>query len=403
MLKDHRYLKLLFSAGGGQLIGISASFLVPFLYSPEKVGVYGIFLSVNRIFSAIASGNLEGLVYLTSNSERRIHLLVLPLRFLLGVALVLCILVVSFSDFLNTLFQLAPGTSIWWFIPLMVLLQGTIQVAGSFFNAEKNERDLHTLQITQSALPGIGKVSLFKFGAMGLVVGHFAGLFIAFLRAVTRLPLELWSALWKKGYGVYFQRYKSWWSWGIPSALINLFGLEALFLYTQHGVGVVFTGILTLGFRYVKMPLELLNGALSKELLSDGSGLGTEALRSVVLRSIRRQVKWSLPFLVIVFFGAEPIVEGIWGEEWRDAGRLAKTVAPFLFVHGIGSMIAPLADLLGKLRTEFIFMTLLTAVRVVVLVLFWDSWWEAVHWFFMFSIAVWVAYIVVMLSWLKKK
>lgn len=402
MIPRLRFLQLLFSSGAGQVLGIGCSLLVPFLYEPSSFGVYGVFLSINRLFSAVATGNLEGVIYTTQNPERRRSMVILPLRFLFTFVLVLVLAILLIGKTAAQWLKLENGTQIFWFIPLLILSQGLGQIFVHFFNAEKQEKSLHAMQLSTPSLPGLAKLSLYSFQSWGLIIGHTAGATLATLLGVFAFPKSIWKGMFQRSNQKYFKLFRSWWGWGAPSGLINLLGLEALFLVTQNTSGVVLTGLLTFGFRYVKLPVEILNGALTKTFLSDSAGKSTAILRGHVFKALKRYLWVALPFFLLVFFGAEVVVQKIWGPEWADAGKIATTVAPFLFIHGMGSLVAPVADLLGKLKWEFWFMALLTSGRIIILYLFQDDWWQVIRYFMDFSIVVWLCYFGVMVRWLFK-
>jgi len=108
---------------------------------------------------------------------------------------------------------------------------------------------------------------------------------------------------------------------------------------------VAWTGEASAGFwglalRYLKAPATLVGGAVSQALYPKLVHAAPEDARHAVRRVMVMLALVTLPLVVVLVTTGPMLFAWLFGERWRQAGELARALAPYIGVHFIAAPLA---------------------------------------------------------------
>lgn len=106
-------------------------------------------------------------------------------------------------------------------------------------------------------------------------------------------------------------------------------------------LGAPEAGAWALALRYLKAPASLVGGSLSQALYPrlTQAGSGADA-RALVRRQLALLAGIALPLMLALLAFGPWLFATVFGPEWRGAGELARSLAPYIALHFIASPLS---------------------------------------------------------------
>lgn len=151
------------------------------------------------------------------------------------------------------------------------------------------------------------------------------------------------------------KNYKSYPTVYLPHVLLDL-GVDlalAAFIVEFYGKGTF--GSYSYAYLMLKLPLSLFGQSLGQVFFSKSSELvhKKQSVYPLTLKTLRTLFYISIiPFTVLFFFGSD-LFGFVFGEKWREAGRIAEILSPALMLNFIVSPISSLSLVLSKQKMMF--------------------------------------------------
>lgn len=337
------------------------------LYTPAEFGVANYFVAILTILMPLASFRYEDAVMIPDDDRDAAG--VLRLSFILVLLTSsLCLLLIPWRE---TLAERAgvPGLAPWVLLIAPTLLFMRLgKISEVWLSRKKNFRIITSSQVAGS-LTTVGTritagTALFNAGAGGLIGGFLVGYVVSFfiygfnlLKSSSNL---LFRAFRLKELASTAKRFRRFPLYSTPSALLSAFVARLPLLLLPQFFNEAVLGLFGLATNVLSVPLSLIGGAVAQVFFVHAA----EANRSGGLANLTRTVHTRLvmigifPALALILAG--PDVFGIvFGAPWREAGRYAGYLAPWLFLTSVASPLTRLFDVLERQRADLATSTLM--------------------------------------------
>ncbi|MCY4045278.1 MAG: oligosaccharide flippase family protein [Cellvibrionales bacterium] len=338
-----------------QLIPLLISPLLTRLYSPEDMGLFGLFTSTLSILCILLTLRLElGLV-----SAQR---MTIGIRLYHKVFVQVCILsLVFFACSFVLTFEGLPleslADSYYWLLPAMAFIAFTT-LSQQLYNRQKYRNAMAVAQIIRALL--IAAVSIVAGLAglsSGLLMGYTAGFVLSWWLVYRRsLRWVFNKTLWKTSYAQSIKPFKALPLYQMPHALVNTLHLSLpVYLFTLWE-SLAFSGHYALAYRVAVAPTVIISSVLYQLLYARFAEYQRQG-KPVFAESIK-VIKW-----LILFFGvaysvlaliSPDVFAVVFGAQWETAGWITTCLAPWVCIRAIAGPLAFMPLLANKQRAAFL-------------------------------------------------
>lgn len=343
-------------AGGtaaGQVIVVAASPILTRLYSPEDFGLLAVFAALIGILSVIASLRYQLAIPLPEDDIDAHSLVLLSSLIVLAITVILTLVIVLFGSSLTKDLNVPLLADYLWLLPVGLFLTGIYQVFNYLAIRHSEFGVLAKTKVNQSITMTVVQLGGYALGPLALILGRIlgqsAGIF-TLIRA-TRSPngqsdvgvkhvhrlrlvgaryrnfplISTWTGLAGSGAG------------NLPPILI-----AALF-------GPMAAGLFALTHRVLSQPMTVLGKAVGDVFYREAAQAHRENKLPVLVDTVYENlVALSLPIATFIFLAAPPVFALIFGEQWEQAGALARWMTVWLFFQFIASPPTRVYPILDK-------------------------------------------------------
>ncbi len=309
------------------------------IYTPSEFGVYSLFFSMTMAIGLISSLKYEQAIVLPKNEQDAKAILFLSLMILVAMVLLCLVGVWLFYDWFVQLF--GGSRYLVWFMPLSVLVLGAQFIFESFANRQEHYKAMSLSKI----IGAVGTVSTqissrYLFQANGLIVGKILSDMVAVIFLVKQMikanSLRLQKISRMRVYAN-AKRYNHFPKFQTASTLLNFVAqnLPIYLLPIFFSTDVV--GYYALAFRVLMTPTTLMTVSVQNVYYQKAAKMfaNGEDIRQLYTKTTLGLLKiYLLPLLAVIFWGEE-IFSFLFGEEWREAGFIAKFIVCMSFLSFI--------------------------------------------------------------------
>jgi O-antigen/teichoic acid export membrane protein len=307
------------------------------LYSPDDWGHYAVFAALAANFAVVACARFEYALPLAADGAEARDLMALCLRILVAVTIASALLAAALS-------ALGLAAHMLW-LPFAVAALGAAQWLTLWANRAQRYGALSASRITQYGGAAVlqGAAGMAHFGPVGLVAGPAVAAAAAAAWLTRPAPLGGWGALWhvpRARWMAMARKHRDFPLLNTPHSFAN-----ALSDTLAVALLVAFTGDAAAGFwglamRYLKAPATLVGGAVSQALYPRLANVPPGEARGVVRRVMGVLALLALPLVLGLLLAGPSLFAWAFGESWREAGALARALAPYIGVHFVASPLA---------------------------------------------------------------
>jgi O-antigen/teichoic acid export membrane protein len=336
-----------------QAIPIAISPILTRIYTPEDFGVLALYISLVSIFSVITTLRYELAIIQPRQNEDAAALVVLSAAITSGVSLALLIVVIMF----NKKIQDALGNDeigAWLYLfPVSVFLTGLYQSLNYWNTRKEQYRKIAYTKIFQGVSASGTQVGFGVGGvAGGLLWGYFSGQVAAlllFLPSMFKGDKEAFLKVTVVGILKNARRYKKYPKYSTLGAFADSASLQMPILILSKFFDVGVTGMFSLTFRVLNLPMALMSKAISQVLFQNITRLHNEPGSSpqahrIVIKLFSVLLAMMVPFVVFIGLFGEGLFAYVFGEPWREAGSLA---AVLVVAVAIRFAVSPLSSVLA--------------------------------------------------------
>jgi O-antigen/teichoic acid export membrane protein len=307
------------------------------LYTPEQFGQYALFAALAANLAVVACARYDFALPLATDDAEARDLMALCLRILLTV--------LALSLLLAALLGAAGALPHWGWLPVAVASAGAVQWLAMWATRAQRFPALAASRVVQHGGGALAQAAggVAQVGAVGLVVGPIvAGLAaLAWLRGPA--PHGGWSGLWKvptRACLAAARKHRDFPLFNMPHAFAGALSDTLTVALLVAWTGEAGAGFWGLAMRYLKAPATLVGSAVSQALYPQLANTDPLAARAAVRRVMGVLALLALPLVLVLLLAGPALFAIAFGERWREAGELARALAPYIGVHFIASPLA---------------------------------------------------------------
>jgi len=377
-----------------QAVPILISPILTRLYTPADFGVLAVFLSVTAMIAVISTGRYEMAIMLPNEDKDGANLVALSLFIDIGISLVSFLILWAFNAPITRMLG-TPQISVWlYLVPISVFLTGLYQSLNYWSNRRKQYIRLARSRVSKSIGSGAFNVGtgFFRTGSFGLIGGEIFGqLLSSFVLGYQIYREDRDQVKWisKERIKRNAARYQDFPKINSLHAFSDYFQQTLIISFITSFFGITILGSYSFTLRILKAPLGLIGASVAQVFFQKATETynNGESLRPLVKKTMIQLAFIALPiFTVIIFFA--PFLFGIlFGAEWREAGRYAQLLSPWIFFSFITSPISQVPIIVNR-QKSFFFISLI-GNSLMVISLF-------IVGYYKFSINVWFYFVIVL-------
>jgi O-antigen/teichoic acid export membrane protein len=363
MSNSKQFLKhfvILFSGNTlAQLIPFVLAPWVARLFRPEEIAVQENFLALASLISIAAAGRYE-FAFLLPGSEPKARAL-LRLSLWISVAFAaLSLLAVAFSDAIAKAYRIPEMGALMPYLAPSVLLLALLSVWSQWIIRRGWFSMVTGIRILQSLVQNLGYVLLgyWAWGVHGLIVAWLLGVLLPVLWMMWKERSTLVAPVPEGAMGEVARTYREFPTVNALHAFTDILATQFLINWAiTRNYGALAFGLFALMNRYVRAPLNLIGSALG-QLYYREVGVArdnVEAAQHAFRRSVLYMGALATPVLVVLLWAGPELFAWYLGENWREAGAMARWMIPAYLFNMLASVVSSTAILRKKQKTTYVF------------------------------------------------
>ena len=335
-----------------QLVPLLLGPVLARLFSPEAFGLYTAFATIAASVAVVACARYEYALPLARDEGEAAALLSLALRIWLGVSLL--------SLPLAWALHAAGRLPVAWALPPAVAATGGLQLLMMWANRAEAWRALAASRFVQYAGAALLQVALGWWlwrgaggvsggvaagadAAWALVLGQVAAVLLATPLLARPAPAGGWRRLWRVPLGALrgvARRYRDFPLLNTPHAFLGTLqdALAVALLIAWSGEAAA--GFWGLALRYLKAPATLVGTAVSQALYPRLTQSPPAAAQRAVRQVMAVLGGLALMLMMVLLLAGPWLFTLLFGANWREAGELARALAPYIGAHFVAAPLA---------------------------------------------------------------
>ncbi|MGH8252863.1 MAG: lipopolysaccharide biosynthesis protein [Steroidobacteraceae bacterium] len=308
------------------------------LYVPEQFGHYTVFAAVAANIAVVACARYDFALPLVTDEGEARDLMALCLRLLLaasGLGLVVAAGAVASGAL----------PAYWLWLPLAVLCAGAAQWLALWASRAQRFAALSASRVVQYGGAALAQAAggLLQLGTAGLIAGPVVSSAAALVclgrpapaggwRGLRTIPRPAWLAV--------ARRHRDFPLLNMPHAFAGALQDTVVVMLLVALTGEAAAGYWGLALRYLKAPSSLVGGAISQALYPRLARSSPEEARAAVAQVMKTLTAIAVPIVLVLMAIGPDLFAFAFGEPWREAGHLARALAPYIGMHFIASPLA---------------------------------------------------------------
>jgi len=373
------FLRDVFTLAAGtisaQLITILLSPIITRLYGPEAYGIMGSFQAITAILIPISALSFPLAIVLPKEIDKVKGIIKLSLITSLGIALISLVLLLFFGEQVIELFQLNNLGSFLYFIPVVILFSGVLQVMQQWLMRKKEFYIAAKSNFLQTAITNVSKVGIGLFNPVASVLIFFTsigqGLRAFFMMFLSKDKIIISSVKSNIPLKNIFIKYKDFPYYKSPELLVNGISGNLPILMLTSFFGPAAAGFYSISRTVLSLPSRLIGKSIGDvfypriaEAVKNKENITTKILQSTLLLGLLGII----PYGLIIIFGPD-LFEIVFGSDWIRAGEYARWVAVWTFFGFMNRPSVMALPVLSAQRFYLIYTIVMLIVRLSALVL----------------------------------
>jgi len=343
-IRSSIYIRQIMTLMSGTLIAqaVTLAFIpiITRLYTPAEFGLYSLFYSIVIILGLVSSLKYDQAIMLPKSDKDAQALVFLSILLTITTVVLVIFGLIVFQDFFVNYFK--GATHLVWMIPCGVLLLGLLQIFNAYSSRKQFYKKIATVKVANSlTVASVQSSSKYFFALDGLVPGKLIADGLSLLMLVKfhfkKQTLQL-SALSKRRLKANVKRHDHFPKYQSFTVFLNAISQNIPVLLFASLYSAEVAGLYALTVRVLQVPVGLI-GASTKEVYYQRASkmyANGENIFNLYKKTTLALLKiFIIPFLTVLFFG-EYLFSFVFGEEWIEAGKMAKILIfwfLFLFIN----------------------------------------------------------------------
>lgn len=353
--------KMMGGTGLAQVINFLGALVLARLYTEADFGRLALFTSLMMMVTGIAGLRYELAIVLPQKKRGAYQVLALALASNLLFATAAFLLLVLLEDSIRQWFAVEDLGKIIYAVPLGILL---LSIFNSLYHWQVRQKAfgyLARVQIGQTLAGLLTQISFsFALPAIGLIVGFLIRLGTGFLLLVKSFLPDLPTfrqTVDRTKMKTAAQKYRDFPLVNAPHVGVDLLQNEGIIFLLAYFFSAALVGSYAFALRIVKAPLGLIGKAITPVFYQKAAELyrdQPQALPGLVRDIYKRLLLVGIPGFGLLFIIAPGFFAMLFGENWREAGYIARILCPWLLLNFLANPIAQLPLVVGQQKQAFL-------------------------------------------------
>jgi len=334
ILRSNFFRNILTMFSGASIAQIITLLSIPILtrlFSPEEFGFIALYLSIANIFGTISSGKYDLAIMIPKNDNDAIKIFsgsILIVIIFSFVSLVSIIILKNISTPISSF--IVPNY--FYFLPLSILLIGSIKSFTQWLNRKKDFPYLAKTHIVQNGTASTVKLSAGYFtslGTWGLFWGHIAGqgiMFLSLLRQILKKYKLLIKNNFSKEIKTALKEHSNFPIFAMPMGFLNIISKDIMLYILNIFFSTTTVGLYTNAQKVTNYPLFFITQAFTSVFYQKLSETKNK-IQLYIWSYIINFFIASIAMIPIVLWGEE-LFSFVLGKDWEIAGSIAKYLVP---------------------------------------------------------------------------
>lgn len=323
-----------------QAVTMVLSPLITRLYGPQAYGLMGVFAAIVGIIAPIAALTYPMAIVLPKRNSDARGVARLSVYITIGIAALVAILLLFFHQSIVRLFRLEAVASFLFFIPLVILFSGFLQIIEQWL--------IRTRQFTINAQATLGQAIIVQGSKVGigffyptatvlivlsaLMNGLKSLLMVLFMRRSSRRQ-KIKKHADTKHVRVVAKKYHDFPIYRAPEVFLNAAAQSLPTLLLTSFFGPAASGFYTIGKNVLNLPVQLIGksvGDVFYPRISEAANQGENLTQLLKKTTLALTLIGLVPFGVVIVFGPW-LFAFVFGDEWVRSGEYARWIALWTF------------------------------------------------------------------------
>lgn len=361
-----------------QAIPIAISPLLTRIYTPEDFGVFGVYIAIIAILASFSNGQYHIAIVLPVSNEKAINLAILSFFITLALTIFLFLFIYIFYDSLISLSNNSDISTVLFFIPISIFLIGIYNIYTYLNTRNKAYKKISTSEIIKALSSSFIQLllGLINKNLIFLILGNIGGFVISILYFFFNFKNKV-KTIKKVNLICVMKKYVEYPKINIFNNLLYNLSQYVIHLFITSIYEIKYVGFYTLVQRVMLIPTSIIGRAISQVFFQ-------HMRDSIKINTAKQKFNETLIMLIFVssiiflflFFYIKDIFIFIFGEDWKDAGNIAKLLIPLFFTQFIRSSINTVTMLYQKQKEQMI---INLVMLLILLIIFFCSYFYNIH------------------------
>ncbi|HOM91119.1 MAG TPA: oligosaccharide flippase family protein, partial [Bacteroidia bacterium] len=300
-----------------QLISLALSPVFSRIYSPHEFGLLAVFMSILSALSVIVCLRYEFAIIPARTGKDAFHLLELCFYSTLLTTILTLIGVTIYNLFISTNTVLSKW---FWFLPFMVLINGSYQAMLSWANRHKSYKVISRYRITNSVITNIIILGagLAGFISMGLLAGFVSGGAVAAIMLYFNIQKQ--SEPFKLGFNLaalknVAKKYEAFPKVNLWQSIADMLLINGVIYFLTAFFSPAVVGLYGLTMRVLQAPFNLIGYSMGQVFIQDAAHQYNEGknIQPIIKKSIQRTAFIALPIVLPLIFAGPQLFQFVFG------------------------------------------------------------------------------------------
>lgn len=352
-----------------QIIPISISPILTRIYTPEDFGILGIYIAIMAILSSFSNGQYHIAIVLPVNSEKAYSLAALSLIINTFISISLLLFVIIFH---KNIIQLTGNNDlniILYLIPLSFFILGIYNIYTYLCTREKKYSKISNSIILRTLSTSVLQVcsGLLRKDALFLILGNIIGFLLSTIYLIRKFKINKIIVFNTLNILNVAKRYSDFPKINIFNNLLYNLSQYLVHVFITFTYEIKYVGFYTLIQRIMLTPTSIIGKSISQvffQHMKDSQKFNNQ--KKIFFETLKILIIISGIIFSIIYIYIEDIFLILFGENWIEAGEMAKILIPLFFTQFIRSSINTITMIYEKQKEQmFINLAMLFVIILV--------------------------------------
>lgn len=350
-----------------QAIMVLASPILTRLYSPEDFGLLAVYASILIFFTVIASLRYELAIPITEKDSEALNLVKISIALVFIISFISIFFVYFLGGYLASKVDQPQLKSYLWLLPLGIIAIGFYNIFNYWSLRNRKFKTIAKTKFTQSVVSLLVQFSCFKLGALALILGQIGGQAFgtsSLSKSTISSPeFRKWNVESLKKTVIKYKKFPIFSTW---EGLINAAGNQLPPLFFALLFSANAAGLYMLANRVLAMPMALIGGAVANVFLTNAADAYRNNKLYVIFEAVYTKLVYIvMPIMLVLIIDAPQLFSLVFGQDWKDAGEIARWLTPWLSIVFIASPLSTLFSVVDKQKQGMYFQVIMLVFRIV--------------------------------------